>query len=450
MPRLYSALLTILTPLALARLWWKGRANPAYRERWKERLGHIPDLPARPRLWVHAVSVGETIAAAPLVRSWMTRHPDWAVLVTTTTPTGSAQVRRLFGDTVEHVYLPYDLPGAVRRFFGHAHPTLGIVMETELWPHLFAEAGARSMPLVLANARLSERSMRGYAKVGGLVRSTLRHLSLIAARGPDDAERFIELGAHTGNVEAVGNLKFDLDLPPEVRERGQGWRSAVGADRPVWIAASTHPGEEEVVLEAHRAILAIHPDALLLLAPRHPERANEIARMIESQGFGLVRRSTLAPSPSPFALPSLLLPASMPETPSNCGHREPKGMGGGSQSVFMIDTLGELMDFYAASDVAFVGGSLVAHGGHNPLEPAALGLPVLTGPHVFNFTEIYDAMLPTGAARKVANAEALAATLAELLGDAGCRQTMGATGRAWMATHRGALGRLIERMEALL
>ncbi len=425
MPRLYSGLLGAITPLAFARLWWKGRANPAYRERWGERLGHIPDLPGGPRLWVHAVSVGEVMTAAPLLRAWQARHPDWAVLVTTTTPTGSAQLRRLFGESIEHAYLPFDLPGAVRRFLAHARPTLGVIMETELWPNLFAEAGTRGVPLILANARLSERSLRGYARVGGLASSTLRELCLIAARGPEDAARFIALGADPDRVEALGNLKFDLELPAGVSERGQAWRAMFGPERPVWIAASTHEGEDGQVLDAHRLVLERHPEALLLLAPRHPERAGEVSRLIESQAFGLVRRSGLSPSPL-TPLPS-------------------RARG----TIILIDTLGELLDFYAASDVAFVGGSLVPHGGHNPLEPAALGLPVLSGAHVQNFNEVYAAMRAAGAAQEVGDAEALGAAAAGLLADAGRRKQMGEAGRMFIGRHRGALGRLLEHMESL-
>lgn len=428
MSALYSGLLSILTPLAFARLWWKGRANPAYRERWGERLGRIPDLPDRPRLWVHAVSVGEVIAAAPLVRAWQARHPDWAVLVTTTTPTGSAQVHRLFGDAIEHAYLPFDLPGAVRRFLMHARPTLGVIMETELWPNLFAEADRQGILLILANARLSERSMRGYAKVRGLVRPTLGHLRLLAARGAEDAARFLALGAEPKRVVALGNLKFELEVAADALERGQAWRAALGRGRPVWIAASTHPGEDEPVLAAHRMVLATHPDALLLLAPRHPERADEVARLIMAQGFEAVRRSRLPPSSQ-----SALL-----------------GREGKRPDVLLIDTLGELMEFYAASDVAFVGGSLVPHGGHNPLEPAALGLPVLTGPHVHNFSEVFAAMRIQGAAREVMDANALGMAAAELLGDATLRRSMGEAGTALIARHRGALERLIERMENVL
>lgn len=434
----YTGLLMLASPLAFARLWWKGRNNPAYRERWGERLGHIPDLPKRPRLWVHAVSVGEAIAAAPLARAWQARHPDWAVLVTTTTPTGSAQVRRLFDERVEHFYLPYDLPGAVRRFLAHARPTLGVIMETELWPNLFEETAKRDIPLVLANARLSERSMRGYGRVGGLVRQTLGHLSLVAARGPEDAKRFIALGADANRVETIGNLKFDLDISPEVIARGQAWRAAFDMERPVWIAASTHPGEDEQVLAAHRRVLEHHPDALLLLAPRHPERSDDIARLAAASGFETLRRSAHVGANS-FAPPGRM----------TANVRMNSHLRGGGDLV-LIDTLGELMDFYAASDAAFVGGSLVAHGGHNPLEPAALGLPVLTGPHVRNFSEVYVAMLPTGAAREVTDAEALGKAVAELLGSAERRRAMGKAGKVWLATHRGALGRLVGRMEALL
>jgi 3-deoxy-D-manno-octulosonic-acid transferase len=419
---LYTTLLTLATPLALARLGWKGRANPAYHERIGERLGLIPRLPERPRLWVHAVSVGEVIAAAPLIRAWRVRHPDWAVLVTTTTPTGSAQVQRLFGEDVEHLYLPYDLPGAVRRFFARTRPSLGVIMETELWPNLASEAARQGIPVVLANARLSERSMRGYARVRPLVRDTLAHFALIAARGPEDAARFIALGAPPARVEALGNLKFDLELAPEVVLRGQQWRTLLGTGRPIWIAASTHPGEEAQVLEAHRRVLAEHPDALLLLAPRHPERVGEVVRLIEAAGLGYVLRS---------GLPAL--PAAWEQ----------------AVQVLVIDTLGELMDFYAASDLALVGGSLVAHGGHNPLEPAALGLPVLSGPHVANFAEVYEAMFQAKTALKVEDAQGLGQAVVALMDDADARKTLGEGARAWLEAHRGALGRLLERLEIL-
>ena len=409
---LYSAALNLLTPLAFARLWWKGRSNPDYRARWDERLGFIPRFPVKPRLWVHAVSVGEVIAATPLIRAWQAQHPDWAVLLTTTTPTGSAQAQRSLGESVEHVYLPYDLPSAVRRFYARAQPTRGVIMETELWPNLFAEAQRRGIPLLLANARLSERSMRGYAKVRGLVAETLACLSLIAARDAQDVARFIALGALPGKVEALGNLKFDLEIAPETRENGAKWRELFGLERKLWIAASTHPGEDEQILAAHRKIMAQHPDALLLLAPRHPERADEVAKLVEAQGLTLARRSAL-----------------------------PLAGEGVKTQVILIDTLGELLDFYAASDAAFVGGSLIAHGGHNPLEPLALGLPVLSGEAVFNFAEIYAAMQADGLVTWVNDAESLATRVLAVL-----NMPKTSRGLDFLNQHRGALSTLLAKI----
>ncbi len=418
---LYSTVLTLLTPLAFARLAWKGRSNPDYRARWGERLGFIATFPVKPRLWIHAVSVGEVIAATPLIRAWQSQHPDWAILVTTTTPTGSAQLRRVFGETIEHVYLPYDLPSAVRRFFERTQPTLGVIMETELWPNLFAEAKRRGIPLVLANARLSERSMRGYAKVHELVAETLACVSLIAARDAQDVARFIALGASPDKVEALGNLKFDLELAPKTRERGEKWREMFGKEHKVWIAASTHPGEDEQVLAAHQQVMAQYPDALLLLAPRHPERAGDVAKLAEVQGLSLVRRSNF-------------------NVGANLSHLQQ------DVSVVLIDTLGELMDFYAASDVALVGGSLVAHGGHNPLEPLSLNLPVLSGASVFNFSEIYAAMQEDGLVTWVEDGASLAQALLTALDAAQPNQEQ--RGSSFLTRHSGALARLLVRLEA--
>ncbi|MEO0003722.1 MAG: hypothetical protein RLZZ22_1414, partial [Pseudomonadota bacterium] len=385
MRRLYSLLLLVLLPLALARLWWKGRANPDYRRRWGERLGFVPVRPERPRLWVHAVSVGETIAAAPLLRAWQAAHPDWALLVTTTTPTGSAQVRRLFGDSVEHCYLPFDLPWLVGMFLRRSRPRLAIVMETEIWPNLYACAQRRGLPLIMANARLSDKSFQAYRRLRWLVGPTLQRVALIAARGREDAERFIALGAAAGRVEALGNLKFDLERSPQVVAAGRAWRDWLGTERPVWIAASTHPGEEEQVLAAQQQLLQRQPRALLLLAPRHPERAEAVLTMARAAGLRPLRRSELSPA---LQLPAPGLPA-----PS-------------ASAVLVVDTLGELMAFYAASDLAYVGGSLVANGGHNPLEPLVLDLPVLSGPQVFNFREVYAELQALDAVTLVDSADA--------------------------------------------
>lgn len=411
---LYSLLLYLLTPLVLARLLWRSRANPGYRRRWGERFALYPAFAPGPRIWLHAVSVGETIAAAPLLRRLRERHPDHALLVTTTTPTGSAQLRRLFGEEVEHIYLPYDLPGAVRRFLDKTRPRIAVFMETELWPNLFAACAARGVPVVVANARLSARSARGYARLGRLTRATLACVRRVAAQGREDAQRFQRLGAP--QVECVGNLKYDLDVPASAREAGGALREALGCDRSVWIAASTHAGEEEQVLAAHAALRSRLPDAALILVPRHPERFEAVAQLCERAGWRLVRRSR----------------GRAPDRDTD---------------VLLGDTMGELMLFFAAADLAFVGGSLVPVGGHNPLEPAALGLPVLTGPHTFHFAEVFPRLLEAGAALEVGDAGELAEAAARLLADAPERSRRGEAARAVVEANRGAVGRVAAIIE---
>ncbi|WP_455384598.1 lipid IV(A) 3-deoxy-D-manno-octulosonic acid transferase [Acidihalobacter prosperus] len=411
MRTLYTLLLYLLTPAVLLRLLWRSRRNPGYRRRIPERFGFFPALVERPRIWVHAVSVGETIASAPLVRRLQAEHPDHALLVTSTTPTGSAQVRRQFGDTVEHVYLPYDLPGAVARFLRRARPSLALCMETEIWPNLFAGCARRGVPVLIANARLSERSARAYARVAGLTSATLARVAMVAARDASDEQRFKALGAP--RVVVAGNLKYDLEVPAAARESGHALRAALGQERPVWIAASTHAGEDEIVLEAHRLLRERLPGAALILVPRHPERFDEAAGRCAAAGLRTMRRSG-------------------GETPDEC------------TEILLGDTLGELMGFYAAADAAFVAGSFVPAGGHNPLEPAALALPVLTGPQLFNFEQVYAELFGAGAAREVADAAELADALHELLSDPALRRRMGAGGEKVLAAHRGATGRVAQ------
>lgn len=425
---LYTALLLLLTPLALLRLWLRGKGNPDYRLRWGERLGFVPVYPKRKRLWVHAVSVGETVAAAPLVRAWQAAHPDWAVLLTTTTPTGSAQVRRMFGDSVEHCYLPFDLPWMVGLFLRRSRPSLGVVMETEIWPNLYAAAQRRGLPLIMANARLSDKSFKAYRKLRRLVGPTLRRVALITARGREDAERFVALGATANQVEALGNLKFDLERSPQVVAAGQAWRDWLGQARPVWIAASTHPGEEEQVLSAHLLLLEQQPQALLVLAPRHPERAEAVLSAVQAAGLRALRRSALAPVPE-------LPPAGSP-TPGN-------------GTVLVIDTLGELMTFYAASDIAYVGGSLVPNGGHNPLEPLVLGLPVLSGPQVFNFREVYAELQALDAVTMVESVDALGRALGAAFSQGLHAPTANPAVAGWMVQNQGSTARLVERAQRL-
>jgi 3-deoxy-D-manno-octulosonic-acid transferase len=417
MRMLYTLLLYLITPVVLLRLLWRSRRNPGYRRRIAERFGFFPALAVRPRIWVHAVSVGETIAGAPLVRRLQAEHPDHALLVTSTTPTGSAQVRRLFGDSVEHVYLPYDLPDAVARFLRRTRPRLALCMETEIWPNLFAACARRHVPLVIANARLSERSARGYARVAALTRTTLERVATVAARDAIDEQRFKALGAP--RVVVAGNLKYDLEVPAAARDTGRALRAALGEGRPVWIAASTHAGEDEIVLAAHRLLREQLPDAALILVPRHPERFDEAASRCAAEGMRTVRRS---------------------------GGGTPDG----ATDVLLGDTLGEMMGFYAAADVAFVAGSFVPAGGHNPLEPAALALPVLTGPQLFNFELVYAELFAAGAARRVVDAAELAAALGELLADPDARARMGAAGERILNLHRGATARVAELAAAAL
>ncbi|MEJ6655680.1 MAG: lipid IV(A) 3-deoxy-D-manno-octulosonic acid transferase, partial [Pseudomonas sp.] len=356
MPRfLYSLIFTLCLPLILARLLYRAWSAPAYARRWRERFALGGDLRAD-GIWVHAVSVGESIAAAPMVRELRKRHPQLPITITCMTPTGSEQIRKLFGDEVGHAYLPYDLPWLQRRIIRRLQPRIAIIMETELWPNLVAECGRADVPVVLANARLSERSARGYQRVSGLVRPMFSALDWVAVQTAAEAERFLALGVRQTAMTVTGSIKFDLKPGVELLATAAQWRAQWG-ERPVWIAASTHSGEDEIVLAAHRQVLQQHSDALLILVPRHPERFDAVARQIEGAGLSMVRRSA----------------GNMP-TPSD--------------QVLLGDTMGELMQFYACADVAFVGGSLIPGGGHNYLEPAALGLPVLSGPHRFYFAEI--------------------------------------------------------------
>lgn len=408
---LYTGLLYLGLPLALLRLYWRGRRDSGHRQRWQERLGFAPPLAAVGCLWIHAVSVGETRAALPLIRALRERYPEQPLLVTTTTLTGSRQVRQALGDQVYHVYAPYDLPGAVRRFLQRTQPQLALIMETELWPNWLRACAALGVPVFLANARLSERSARGYARIAWLTRSMLQDISWIAAQAQADAERFRSLGAQ--RVIVTGNLKYDLQTPEDGPEQGRCLRQhLLGENRPVWIAASTHAGEDEPLLDVHAALRERWPTLLLLLVPRHPERFDSVAVLCRQRGLAVTRRS----EPYPCA----------PES-----------------AVFLGDSMGELLLFYAAADLAFVGGSLVATGGHNVLEPALLGLPVLFGPHMFNFSEASQRLLEANAAWQVADTTELLATLTRLLADPGLRRAAGQRGREVVERHRGALTALL-------
>ncbi len=415
----YSLFLYLIVPLVLLRLWRKGAVSPAYRQRIAERFALGLNFPTRKRIWVHAVSVGETIAAATLIRRLLTDHPDHTILLTTTTPTGSQQVQRLFGDAVEHVYFPYDLPDAVARFLRRTSPELIILMETEIWPNLYAQARAGDIPLMLVNARLSGRSFAKYRKLPGLVRGALQAVSRIVAQGEDDAARFVALGADPAKTVVAGNIKFDLSVDEALVNAGRSLRVSLGDARPVWVAASTHQGEDEQVLQAHRRVLKAFPDALLILVPRHPERFDEVAALCHEQGFSLTRRSETAPPDA------------------------------GSQ-VFLGDSMGEMMLFYATSDVAFVGGSLVETGGHNPLEPASLGLPVVTGRCVHNFADVFALLDAEGGVLWAENADDLAERLVTLLGDEERRKAVGQRALSVVQENQGAVEKVLREIDALL
>lgn len=406
----YSLLGYALLPAALLRLLWRSRRLPAYRQRLAERCGWQRPVAAG-GLWLHAVSVGEVVAAAPLIESLSAREP---LLVTTTTPTGAERLAALFGDRVAHRYLPYDTPTAAARFFDRHRPRAGLIMETELWPNLFAAARRRGVPMALLNARLSARSARRYARVPGLIAPALAGLRLVAAVGKADARRLAVLGADRRRLRISGNIKFDQAL-----SRGGGAAlpalRGVSGVRPVWVAASTHAGEEALVLAAHRRVLETHPAALLLLAPRHPDRFARVAALLDAAGLSWVRRSAL--------------PASGGAVPAHC-------------RVVLGDSMGELPGYYAAADLAFVAGSLLPHlGGHNVLEPALLGKPVLCGAHTMNFQDIVAAMARADAVRVVADAPALAAAATEWLTHADRRARWAANASAFVRANQGALGR---------
>lgn len=423
----YTLLLYVAAPFVLLRLLWKSRQLPEYRGRIGERFGFVPPAAADGiAVWVHAVSVGEALAAQPLIEQLIARHGEGRVWVTSTTPTGSARVTAAFGARVRHSYAPYDLPDAVARFLDRVRPRQFVVMETELWPNLFRACRRRGVPLMIANARLSPRSFAGYARVRDFVAGTLADCTAIAAQSEDDAARFRALGAPAARVEMAGNLKFDLALPEARIAEGRALRAAFGRARPVWVAASTHADEEAAALAAHRAVLELWPDALLILVPRHPQRFDEVWRQVEAAGLRGERRSRLA---------ALEL----------AGH--PQDLG--AVEVFLGDSMGEMFVYLAAADVAFVGGSLAPVGGHNILEPAALGLPVLFGPHMHNFVAARDLLLQHGAALEVADAPALAGEVGVLLGDAPRRAAMGAAAAAAVAGNRGTLERLLARLERL-
>jgi 3-deoxy-D-manno-octulosonic-acid transferase len=409
----YTTLFFIGLPLIILRLIWRGFRAPAYWRRWSERFGSSPILSEQvPIIWVHAVSVGEVEASRPIIKALQAEYPEHQILLTTMTPTGSERVKLLFADTVKHCYLPYDLPIAINRFLKRTHPEFGIVMETEIWPNLLFHCQRMGISLILANARMSERSAKGYARFPKFIKTVLKSVQLIAAQSQDDRRRFQQLGADIKKVHAIGNLKYEISLPASLTEQAAAMRDIWDINRPVWVAASTHDGEEEIILNASRQVRSLFPNLLLIIVPRHPERFDRVTALTQRAGFKTLRRSEHRPCSSDI-------------------------------EILVVDTMGELPLFYAASDVAFVGGSLVPHGGHNLLEPAALGRAVITGPHFFNFNEITKQFLQADAAIQVSDTSELAKTVIELLQNSQQRAQMGEAGLRLIATSQGASTRLI-------
>ncbi len=404
----YTLLLYLIMPWAVLRLCWRSRRLPAYRRRIAERFGYYTDVGVPRSIWLHAVSLGEVICAAPLIDALLQQYPNHPLVVTTMTPTGSAEVLRRFKGRVLHVYVPYDLSPIIKRFFKHFNPSLAIIMETELWPNILSQCQVKKIKVLLANARLSARSARNYQRFQWFFKPVLNCINLIAAQSEYDAKRFLQLGAQTDRVVVAGNLKFNLDLPKDLLTSAKNLRQSWGEERVIWIAASTHEGEEAIILDVFAKLIKNNPKLLLLLVPRHPERFDKVANLCQSSGFNYLLRSSQQP-PTETA------------------------------QVIVGDTMGELRLLYAVSDIALVGGSLVPVGGHNLLEPAAVGVPVISGHHLENFQAIKELLLDAHALRIVQNAEELHAYLEEMINNPSLRRQRGQQAKQVVVENAGAL-----------
>ncbi|OOF43706.1 lipid IV(A) 3-deoxy-D-manno-octulosonic acid transferase [Rodentibacter trehalosifermentans] len=418
----YTILMYLSQPLLLFFMWIRGFKAPNYRKRISERYGFYANL-ARPKtngVMIHAASVGEVIATTPLVRRIQQHYPDLPITFTTVTPTGSDRVKEAFGDTVTHCYLPNDLPFAINRFIDFIQPKLCIVLETELWPNLIKQLHQRNIPFIVANARLSARSAKRYGKVRFLLQEMWSQISLVAPQDKISEKRFIELGYPKEKIHLTGNIKYDLTLSHGLLEKVQQLHEQWVKERQIWVAASTHEGEEEIILQAHRRLLKKYPHLLLLLIPRHPERFDLVARLIEKEKFPFIRRSS----------------GELPNA---------------NTQVILGDTMGEMMLMYGISDIAFVGGSLVKHGGHNPLEPLAFKIPVISGRYTFNFTEVFRTLLEVQGVFEVnSTAGALERAVETLLISKKARLRLGYAGYEILVENKGALSRLFDLLTPYL
>ena len=415
----YAVLTYLLLPVYACYWFFRGLSNRSYWDRFGQRFGSGYPRLVGGCIWVHAVSVGEVQASVPLINELTDRFPDRHLLITTVTPTGAARVRLLFGDSVEHCFIPFETPNAVTNFFDAIEPEIALIMETEIWPNLYHECGRRGIPLVLVSARISPKSAKSYRKFLPLFKETLSHGIVIAAQSQTDADRFRSLGAAEERTWVTGNIKFDIELPGDLIEKGAALRRDNFEDRPVWIAASTHAREEQLALHAHRLVQNRVPDALLVLIPRHPERFPAVRSLLHKEGFSFVSRTDGLPCTS-------------------------------DSEVYFVDTMGEVRLFYSAANVAFVGGTLVPVGGHNLLEPAALGRPVITGPHLFNTQDIANMFEKRGASIVVNNAGQLGTAVADLFADPETSRDVGARGLEIVRQNRGSLERLLTLLEPLI
>jgi 3-deoxy-D-manno-octulosonic-acid transferase len=419
MRTIYSIAFYLSIPFILVHFAIRGISDRAYLKRWSERLGWYRKAVAPGGIIIHAASVGELTAAIPLLRELKATRPGTSITITTFTPTGSRRALRLTDAQTGHFFAPLDFPGAVHRFLDHCQPDLLIIMETEIWPNLFHEANKRGIPVLMANARMSDKSFIGYRRFSGLTSEALQNTRYICAQSTTDLNRILACGADPGNCSAPGNLKFELDVAPGLAEKAAEMRKQWGQQRPVWIAASTHENDDEVVLSAFETVAQSLSDALLILVPRHPERFSAAAKLFESKGF---RTELFSEGPA-------------------CSERA---------QCFVINTMGKLMDYYACSDLALIGGTFGNVGGHNPLEASALGLPVLFGPDTSNFADISKEQMVRGAAVKVRDSRALAEQVLSLLANPADHTAMGDAGREMVLQGRGSLQETMQVVEDLL
>jgi 3-deoxy-D-manno-octulosonic-acid transferase len=412
----YSLLFYLVFPVVLLRLVWRSVRNPAYARRWLERFGLCTRVVEDNLIWLHSVSAGETIAAVPLIRRMQTRHPQLAFVVTTMTPTGSERVNALLGNSVYHMYAPYDLPGMVNRFLDRTRPKMLVIIDTELWPNIISQCHRRNISVLLVNGRLSARSAKGYRRIAGLTQGMLDRMTHVATQSESQGRRFMSLGLSQEKLTVTGSIKFDLDIPEDLERRQAVLRGKIGPDRLVFIAASTHEGEEEIILDAYEKICQTFPHLLLIIVPRHPERFDGVFRLCLNHGLQVVRHSE----------------------------------GGGCNTdtkVLLADSMGELLYFYSISHIAFVGGSLVPIGGHNMMEAAVFGLPIIMGPHRFDVHDISRGFVEAGALEEVVDSSDVINAVARLSGDERLRDAMGKSAQGVMRANKGALNKVVALIE---